>query len=173
MRRLPLTFFRRDTTTVARELVGCIIKREYPDGRVVFTRITETEAYLPANDPACHASRGPTPRTLPMFEAGGVLYVYFIYGMHWCANIVTETKGRGCAVLLRATEHIYGPGRLAKFLELTGEHTGWKGEKAKGRNGEGFSVWVDDEWAVMQQNVKVSTRIGITKGAELPLRFHV
>lgn len=106
-----------------------------------------------------------------MFEEGGVLYVYFIYGMHWCANIVTETKGRGCAVLLRATEHVYGPGRLAKLLELTGEHTGWGGDRVKGWKGERFTVFRDEQTAEIQQSVEASTRIGISKGQELLLRF--
>lgn len=162
MRRLPLSFFRRDTITVARELIGCIFKREFEDGRVVTVRITETEAYLPENDPACHANRGPTPRTLPMFEPGGILYVYFIYGMHWCANIVTDERGKGCAVLLRGAEEVSGPGRLAKYLGLTGEHTGMKA-----------SVWQDEHTSDYQQRIRTSTRIGITKAQDLLLRFHV
>lgn len=92
------------------KMSGRFITREFKtlekpaDDDVRSIRIVETEAYLAENDAACHASTRRTKRNEAMFDAGGVLYVYLIYGIHHCANIVTEGADRGCAVLLRAGE---------------------------------------------------------------------
>jgi DNA-3-methyladenine glycosylase len=102
MKHLPQDFYLRPTLTVARELVGALVRR----GRVTL-RITETEAYLPG-DSACHATRGMTPRTRVMFGPGGHAYVYICYGMHQMLNFVTEAEGVGSAVLIRACEIIDG-----------------------------------------------------------------
>jgi DNA-3-methyladenine glycosylase len=95
---LPRAWFERDTVSVARELIGCAL---VVDGEVT-ARIVETEAYLGTRDPASHAFRGPTPRAGVMFRRPGHLYVYLSYGVHHCANIVTEPDGVAGAVLLRA-----------------------------------------------------------------------
>ena len=116
-----------------------------PDGvGAVAVRLTEVEAYSGAVDPGSHAYRGPTPRTAPMFAACGRLYVYFTYGMHWCANIVCGPDGTASAVLLRGGEVVAGrelarsrrpaarsdrdlargPARLAQALGLTGADSG-------------------------------------------------
>ncbi|CAG0931213.1 Putative 3-methyladenine DNA glycosylase [Planctomycetaceae bacterium] len=99
---LPQEFYLRATLTVARELVGALVRR----GPVTL-RITETEAYLPG-DSACHATRGLTPRTRVMFGPGGHAYVYICYGMHQMLNFVTEPEGVGAAVLIRSCEIIEG-----------------------------------------------------------------
>lgn len=106
---------------------------ESPDG-IRAVRLVEVEAYLGARDPASHAYRGPTPRNAPMFGRAGHSYVYLIYGMYWCMNVVCETPGEPGAVLLRGAEPIAGlpddarllagPGKLARSLGLTGIHTG-------------------------------------------------
>ena len=90
---LRQTFFARDTITVARELVGCLLQVTGGDGPVVVGRIVEVEAYEGENDPASHASRGRTPRSEIMFGPPGFAYVYLIYGMHHCLNFVTKPTG--------------------------------------------------------------------------------
>lgn len=117
-------FFLRDALAVAPDLLGGVLARRFPDGRVVSGQITEVEAYLP-DDPACHAHRGPTARNASMFLAGGHAYVYFIYGMHFCVNVVTGPAGRGEAVLIRAVRvdglpvaRTSGPGRLCRALDI-------------------------------------------------------
>jgi DNA-3-methyladenine glycosylase len=105
--RLGRDFFAREPHVVARELLGSILVTG--DGSdVVAVRLTETEAYHGATDPASHAYRGRTARNAVMFDEAGHLYLYFVYGMHWCANIVTGPPGEPSAVLLRAGEVIEG-----------------------------------------------------------------
>lgn len=99
----------RDVDEVARELLGAVIESDSAEGRVA-VRLTEVEAYAGLQDPASHAYRGLTPRTAVMFGPAGHLYTYFVYGMHWCANIVTGLDGVPSAVLLRAGEVVEGVG---------------------------------------------------------------
>jgi DNA-3-methyladenine glycosylase len=99
---LPREWFARSTAEVARDLVGCEIVVDAATSNAVVARIVETEAYLGTSDAASHAFRGPTPRSRVMFGPPAHLYVYFTYGMHHCANVVTEVDGTAGAVLLRA-----------------------------------------------------------------------
>ena len=93
---------------VASQLLGCWVVTDRPEGRVA-VRLTEVEAYSgDGMDPAAHSHRGPTPRAAIMFGPPGRLYVYFSYGVHWCANVVVGPEGRGQAVLLRAGEVVVG-----------------------------------------------------------------
>ena len=105
--RLQRSFFGRDVTTVARDLLGRVLVAHTDDGDVG-VRLTEVEAYAGRDDPASHAFRGPTARNAVMFGPAGHLYTYFVYGMHWCANIVTGPEGDASAVLLRAGEVVLG-----------------------------------------------------------------
>jgi DNA-3-methyladenine glycosylase len=126
---LPRPFYARDTRTVARELLGkLLVHREGDEARV--GRIVEVEAYLGPGDLAAHTSRGRTPRTRAMFGPPGHIYVYLVYGMHHCMNVVTEPEGTGTAVLLRALEpvanitHSKGPGLLCKAMGINLDHYG-------------------------------------------------
>ncbi|MDR1116668.1 MAG: DNA-3-methyladenine glycosylase [Oscillospiraceae bacterium] len=106
--KLAEEFYLQDTLTVARDLIGCYLVRRDKNGTVV-GRITETEAYIGAVDKACHAYPNKlTPRTAPLFAAGGIAYVYLVYGMYHCLNVVTEREGAPCAVLIRGADVVYG-----------------------------------------------------------------
>ncbi|MEO6462647.1 MAG: DNA-3-methyladenine glycosylase, partial [Candidatus Eisenbacteria bacterium] len=111
---LPRRFYARDSLAVAPELIGCTLVRRDPAGTIGGV-IVEVEAYRGADDPASHAFRGETPRTRSMFGPPGRAYVYFIYGMHHCLNIVTGPPGTGQAVLVRAVEPTVG---LARWRAL-------------------------------------------------------
>ncbi len=124
MRKLPRSFYNRDTVLVARELLGqWLVHRSGGVQRI--GRIVEVEAYLGPHDLAAHSARGLTERTKVMFGPPGHAYVYFIYGMHYCMNVVTEREGHASAVLLRAVEPVKnvtgrtcGPGLLCRALHI-------------------------------------------------------
>ena len=120
MQKLPRSFYDRDTIVVAKELLGkCLVHSE----RV--GRIVEVEAYLGRHDLAAHSAKGLTERTKPMFGPPGHAYVYLIYGMYYCMNVVTEREGHPSAVLLRAIEPVknvqgrtQGPGLLCQAMGI-------------------------------------------------------
>lgn len=120
-RALSRAFFNRPTLTVARSLVGKYLVRENVKGKVA-GKIIEVEAYVGPRDKACHASKGRTRRTDVMFGPAGVAYVYLVYGMYHCLNVVTEREEFPAAVLIRAVEIdgdlVDGPGRLCRTLEI-------------------------------------------------------
>lgn len=93
----------RPSTRVAPDLLGCSLVRQFPDGETIRATIVETEAYGP-EDPACHAKEQRTPRYEAMFGPGGMSYVYLIYGMYHCFNVVTDADGVASAVLIRALQ---------------------------------------------------------------------
>lgn len=120
LKKLPRSFYTRDTVTVAKELLGKYLIHEEYVGKIV-----EVEAYVGQHDLASHTSKGLTPRTRVMFGPAGHAYVYLIYGMYYCTNIVTEKEGIGSGVLLRAIEPIkniqgrtQGPGLLSKAMHI-------------------------------------------------------
>jgi DNA-3-methyladenine glycosylase len=181
MPRLPRSFYVRPTLTVARELLGQVLWHRTPEG-IAAGRIVEVEAYLGEDDPASHAFRGPRGRAEVMFREGGVAYVYFSYGVHWCANVVTGPAGTGGAVLMRAlapvrgialmrrrrgrenlTDLASGPGKLAQALGI--------GAEQNGADLIASPLGVFEGAAPAE--VGVSPRIGITKAADWPLRFFV
>lgn len=124
MQKLPREFYDRNTITVAQDLLGKLLVH-ISEGVERIGRIVETEAYLGPHDLAAHSSKGLTPRTKVMFGPPGYAYVYFIYGMYFCMNVVTEREGHASAVLLRAIEPVKniegrscGPGLLCKAMRI-------------------------------------------------------
>lgn len=122
--RLARSFYQRDTILVARELLGCYLVHVVGGAERV-GRIVEVEAYLGPHDLAAHSSKGLTARTKVLFGPPGHAYVYLVYGMYWCMNIVTEPEGHASAVLLRAIEPVQniegrtqGPGLLCRAMQI-------------------------------------------------------
>ena len=183
-RPLDRGFYARGALEVAPELLNKVLVA--PDGRT--GRIVEVEAYRGADDPGSHGFRGKTKRNATMFGPPGHLYVYFTYGMHWCANVVAETDGVAAAVLLRAltplegVDAMYeargpvarrdrdlcsGPAKLTQALGIDGTLDG--ANLMAGDRG----VTIVDDGRPPPQDPAVTTRIGLTGGSDLPWRFHV
>jgi DNA-3-methyladenine glycosylase len=165
-------------------LLGWTIVRRTPEGELRL-KIVETEAYH-QDDPASHTFRGQTKRTAPMFKAGGHLYVYFTYGMHYCINIVTGNEGLGEAVLLRAAEPVAGieimqknrgltdikqlangPGKLAQALGIS--DTSLSGQPLS----KNSLQLLPPKTAITAKEIVTSPRIGIRQAADLPWRFYL
>jgi DNA-3-methyladenine glycosylase len=181
-RVLPRGFYRRDPRVVAPELLGKVLVH----GRLA-ARIVEVEAYCGAIDPGSHAYRGMTRRNATMFGRAGLLYVYFTYGMHWCANAVCGEDGDGVAVLVRAasplrglpamwtarpaakreTDLLSGPAKLCQALGLDGTFDG--SDLVRGDRG----VTIRDDGFLPAAAPGCSTRIGLAAGAEHPWRWFI
>ena len=172
-RILPRAYFNRPTVTVARSLVGKYLVREI-DGRILAGKIVEVEAYVGSQDKACHASKGRTQRTDVMFGLGGVAYVYLIYGMYHCLNVVTEREEFPSAVLIRAIEIdgalIDGPGRLCRALQI---------DRRLNRVDLtiGESIWFEDRGVLVKRGEVVAhPRVGVDYAgawAKKPWRFRL
>ena len=167
-------FFRFDTVQVAREIIGAWFARRFED-QWYGARIVETEAYLGSIDAAAHSWQGRrTPRNEPMYMDGGHLYVFFVYGMHHCANVVTGPEGIGEAALLRAAEGM--PGAPAKLLSGPGKLCAGLGITI---SSTGADLLAQSELRLFRRRGKkpdigISKRIGVGyagKAAEWPLRF--
>ena len=111
-------YFSQPATVLATDILGKFLCRKTADG-IVRARITETECYFGEEDTACHAHKGKTERTKPMYEEGGITYVYLCYGIHYMLNIVTGPKNHPQAVLIRGVDAANGPGRATKYLQIT------------------------------------------------------
>jgi DNA-3-methyladenine glycosylase len=179
-------FYKQDTISVARSLLGAYLVHESREGTTA-GRIVETEAYL-WGDPACHAYRRKTTRNATMFGPEGYAYVYQIYGIHYCVNVVTAPEGVGEAVLIRALEPIQGldlmqlrrgmenfrhlcngPGKLVQAMGITRSMDGISLMQPP------FYILSTDTYPQQNQpfNIITTTRIGITQGADLPYRFYI
>ncbi len=165
------SFFTRNTVTVAKDLLGKNLCRMY-DGQLYKGMIVETEAYR-QDEPACHAYCGLTPRNQVMFKTGGISYVYFIYGMHFCVNVVTELNGCGCAVLIRALEPVLnidntnGPAKLCNAMHIT------RGENGLDLTNEKSGLWIKENKIIEPENIVTTTRIGISQAVDYPWRFYI
>ncbi len=198
------TWLSRPSPTIALELLGCTLVRQLPNGEQIRGVIVETEAYM-TGDPASHAYRKQTPRNAVMFGPAGMSYVYLIYGMYHCFNVVTDVEGVASAVLIRALElleipdtlpqdlslglksdrHIKkplkkdkfstaaGPGKLCKVLQIDRTLTGLPLQPPQ-------PLWLEHRTpsfteAIAQGKIQFiqTTRIGITKGTDLPWRWYI
>ncbi len=185
---LPQAFYTQETPLVARKLLGCFLVH-LQEEETTLGQIVETEAYL-WNDPASHAFAGKTQRNSVMFGPVGHAYIYFIYGMHYCINAVSGIEGKGEAVLIRALEPLQGipvmqkrrqteklpllcngPAKLAQALALAMPLNGvplFEGS---------LQIWSADSLSsapsIENPDIVETTRIGISKAKELPLRFYL
>ena len=182
-RILPRRFYARDAREVAPELLNKVLVHGHRSGRIV-----EVEAYVgDGTDPGSHAHRGRTPRNATMFGPPGHLYVYFSYGMHWCANAVCDPEGTASAVLIRALAPLggiedmraaraaartdrdlaNGPGKLCQALGLTGHHDGADlVDRATG-------ITILDDRVPPPTTPAVTPRIGLSAGTDHPWRWSV
>lgn len=155
--RLDAAFFHRDCLEVAPALVGKILVHRLPDGTVLRERIAETEAYRGAEDKACHAAKGKTPRNSILWRESGVIYVYLCYGVHYLLNVITGDEGTPQGVLIRAGAVHNGPGKLTKFMQID-----------KRFNDESFvthpDLWFEDDG--MSCTWHTDVRVGIDYAGE-------
>lgn len=163
--RLPLSFYERDVLDVAPALIGKMILRKTETDLSSYM-ITEVEAYRGTEDKASHARFGKTQRNSVMFESGGTLYIYFIYGMYWMMNIVTGKADQPQAILIRALKNIEGPGRVARLLRV--DRT-YNGENLA----ESDRIWIEDHNIIA--DIIQKPRYGIDYAGEpwksMPWRF--
>lgn len=177
-------FFLCDTVEVARKLLGAVLVHFSPEG-LTSGIIVETEAYLSRDDPACHAARGKTKRNAVMFGPPARAYVYFIYGNHYCFNVVTGREGAGEAVLIRALEPLEGldlmqkrrgerqkknnltsgPGKLCQAMGISIRHNGSSLLE--------YPLFLAAGTAPEDSLIGVSGRIGINQGQDKQLRFFI
>ena len=166
--KLEREFYIRDVLEVAPQIIGKTMVIRLPDGTYGRYKVTEAEAYRGIEDRACHAFKGKTPRTEVMFNEGGRLYIYLIYGMHWMLNIVTGEENNPQAVLVRSVETLSGPGKLTKAL---GVDKSFYGEDLITSE----RIWFED--GGLKPIVKTSPRIGIDYAGEYwaakPWRFYI
>ncbi len=160
----------RRTVALAKWLLGKVLVRSR-GGRVERSLITEVEAYDGERDLACHASRGRTPRTQVMYAAGGVWYVYLVYGLHHLVNLVTGPEGYPAAVLLRGVDVVNGPGRLTQMLRIDRRLNGMPAAPASGLHLE------DVGFVPPRGSVRSSPRIGVDYAGPIwaakPWRFQI
>lgn len=187
--KLPLSFYLKDELTVAEKLLGKIFVK-IEDDKILAGKIVETEAYNGKTDESAHSFRGKTKRNEVMFEQGGLLYVYFTYGVHFCSNVVTGKKDEGNAVLLRAMEPLEGldimserrfkkslsadkdrinllngPGKICQAFNLKREFNG--------HDLNSPDLFILEQPEIPSEQIITTTRIGIKKSIHLPWRFYI
>ena len=186
---LPKNFYTRDVNQVAVDLLGkMLVKRE--GSKILSGLIVEVEAYDGSVDKAAHSFNGKTRRNDVMFKEGGLLYVYFTYGVHFCSNVVTGNSGEGCAVLLRGIEPVEGisqmalnrlgkksindnelinlangPGKICRAFKINKSHNGTDLTKNE--------IFILDNKDVPKNQIISTTRIGIKKSVDLPWRYYI
>jgi DNA-3-methyladenine glycosylase len=163
--RLYRDFYSRDVLDVAPDLLGKVLVRRFEDGKMLRLTLNDVEAYRGEEDLGCHASKGRTPRTDVMYNNGGKVYVYLIYGMYWMLNFTTGGEGHPQAVLIRGSVEIEGPGRIGRALKLD-----------KSFYGEDLltseRIWVENHVNSDKIEITASPRVGIDYAGEYWARKH-
>jgi len=181
---LSRSFYNRPTLLVAKELLGTFLVHQMNAHQQLIGKIVETEAYIGEDDPACHAARGRTSRTEIMYGPPGYAYIYFIYGMYYCLNAVTEREGFPAAVLIRAVQPVAGvelmqelrgnarprelangPGKLCQAFGLD--------KSLNGADLCGSKLFIATGSSPEPDEIATSPRIGIRAGKEHPWRFYI
>ncbi len=187
--KIDIDFYTRDVITVAREVLGKIFVNE-TNNDLLSGKIVEVEAYHGATDKSAHSYFGVTKRNNIMFENGGLLYVYLIYGIHYCCNIVTGKQGEGDAVLIRGIEPLSGiekmvsnrynksdisnrekmnllngPGKICQAFDINKDQNGI--------NLTGNKIYLLDNEKVKEEDIITTKRIGIQKSKDLKWRFYI
>ena len=168
---LSRDFYNRNTVEVAHDLLGCKLSRRL-NGNIYSGIIVETEAYT-QDDPACHAFRGKTKRAITLFKKPGLSYVYLIYGMYYCVNVVTEPEETAGAVLIRALEPLSGlkntngPGKLCRELLIT------KDLNEVDLTAPDSELWIEKGTNIIPESIITTTRIGIKQAIDYPWRFYI
>jgi len=171
MRITDRNFYNRNTLQVAKDLLGCKLCKKAGNITQKGT-IVETEAYT-QDDPACHAYKGMTKRAATLFKMPGIAYVYFIYGMYYCVNVVTEQEGVAGAVLIRALEPLEnientnGPGKLCREMGINKLHN------EIDLTHPDSELWIEKGEPLSEDRIFTTTRIGIKQAADYPWRFYI
>ena len=183
-KRVSSRIFGRPTIEVAKRLLGCVLVSQI-DGERLAGRIVETEAYHGDTDPACHCYHRRTARNEVMFHSAGTFYVYLIYGMHYCVNVVTEAVDTGAAVLIRALEPVdgidtmfrrrkreeereltNGPAKLCQALGIGASDSG-------AHLSASSRLWIEMRPPIKKELIVATTRIGISQAKDFSWRFYV
>ena len=185
--RLQCKFFNRETTIVAREMLGKVLVRRFENGEMLAGLIVEVEAYLPADDPASHSFRGMGRKNAAMFAAPGTLYVYPIHA-RYCLNVVTEPVGQGAEILIRALQPLQGMERMAELRGVALPRSLVTGPARlcqalavdRSLDGEDLltsqRIWLETAPECVTQNgwqIRNSARIGISQATDLQLRWFI
>ncbi|MCX6170054.1 MAG: DNA-3-methyladenine glycosylase [Ignavibacteriales bacterium] len=187
--KLSKKFYTRDVHIVAKELLGKLLVRKFR-GKIISGKIVEVEAYDGSIDEASHSFGGKTKRNEVMFKNGGLLYVYFTYGMHFCANVVAGKENESKAVLIRALEPVDGIDLMTKnrfnkkeitqkeFVNLTNGPAklckAFKIERAQnGTDLTGSEIFIRNSPKLNFSKIAATTRIGIKKSVDLPWRYYI
>ncbi|HET9087945.1 MAG TPA: DNA-3-methyladenine glycosylase [Acidobacteriaceae bacterium] len=186
MQPLPRSFFDAEPELVARQLIGKLLVRRQ-GGHPLVGRIVETEAYLGEHDPAAHAASGRTPRNAVLYGPPGHAYVYSIYGLHFCLNVSCLGEGFPGCVLVRALEPVEGLDAMRANRGMTNESAPWKLASGPGKLCQALQITraadngtdltdIRGNLGLYQDvfacgEIRVTARIGISKAADLPLRF--
>src|SRR3989344_1178061 len=186
-KKLKPDFFRRSTLEAAKDLLGkyLTVKRK---GKILAGKIVETEAYISEDDLACHASKGRTNRSETLYQKAGTIYVYLVYGMYHCLNIVTEREYFPSAVLIRAVEPVEGVDIMKKLRKTGVLHNLASGpgklcvafgisKKMRGKDVFGDEIYIEDRGEkIAKKNIARAKRIGVDYAgacAHYPWRFYI